>query len=817
MIPITCNAVGDILALATLVLDITHALNESRGSPAKYRALNSELKSLHIVLASVAAEVDRCGSEVRSARERIARFSDLGRDASSEDVIRIRIKRQWYKLKWLKFGGNVESIREEIARATQRLTIYLVTSHADDIHNLGVSIQGQFNAMSARMCMSLMRQFSSPAQSSSAVPGTSLDKIDSSKAAAAALLCVAMCTMHDAPQAVQHGLLLLVFAILMSGMVRDQYDVVPVVQYTHSNSVLLDDAMGRQLVLPIELCATSELLHATLVNLFSPTSGSWFINSRKYMITSTGEGGYRQQWRDLMDGLQCIPGDKLEMVIFMSSDSNGVGCPICPLSGVTEKPQVIEIKNHGHETSYCTHCERTMICDFYDYPLFRHSPEFDDSRVVFPLANPKTSPRYRTTGSETTLLKAGTFLLNSQPSVDKAVSVAASHPHLDWYSQIHPFTRIQVRVMWSITGYSREYQIDLHLAARNGHYDMVNGLLAGGLDVNVADPSGHTALHAASVGGHISIVDLLLEYGAIINAVAEDSMTPLACALGYENTDVAELLVSRDALSGLSMPSQANLLYYAAQSGHIRVVRILLSLGTDVNTRAGASGVTALHAACDKDDVFSPRRQTIRVLLQNGADISARSEYGDTPLSIAMAAGRHELFRLLIPPERMDEVTLNWSAWWPRGGLGLLQAAVKSGNHQLIASLLQTGIDVNSRPLYGHTPLALAAGTPMGHETVKLLLERGAGVNISTLYGNTPLFLALNEAQKRLNWFKTWGNEWCRSEAEDYQRKADLLLAWGAVPDEKSSMLLRGESIQTGRSPDNFADADIPGAWREDS
>ena len=82
------------------------------------------------------------------------------------------------------------------------------------------------------------------------------NKLDSSKAAAAALLCLLMCTMQDTPRAAQHALLLLVFGILMGGMVRDQYTITPAITYTEANSVTLNDALGRRLVLPFELCQT---------------------------------------------------------------------------------------------------------------------------------------------------------------------------------------------------------------------------------------------------------------------------------------------------------------------------------------------------------------------------------------------------------------------------------------------------------------------------------------------------------------------------------------------------------------------------------
>ncbi|VDB87230.1 unnamed protein product [Peniophora sp. CBMAI 1063] len=755
MIPITCNAVGDILALATLFLDIARALDESRGSPAKWRALNSELKSLHIVLASVARvaenttdtllrgeivrEVNRCGDDVRRALERAAEFSVLGRDESPDDVCSIRMKRQWYKLKW-RFGyhGSAESIREELAAAIQRLTAYLVVSNADKIHSLGASITEQFTATSAQICTLLLQQFEIvamrdaersrtvnghiesrrdrqlSAESTRASSGSSGDVfygLDSSKAAAAALLCLAICTMHDTSRAFHSALLLAAFAIVMKGMARDSFTVSLDVRYGKSNSVLLDDAMGRQLVLPIELCETPQLLHATLVNLFSPTSGSWFINSRNYAVqVITREGDHRE----FIDGPQGIPGANWEFF--------------------------------------------------------------------------------------------GT-----------AVSVTARRQHLDWYSQVHPFTRItlKLRSATHFPGDRREYHNDLHLAALNGHYEMVNGLLAGGLDVNVADPSGRTALHAASVGGHLSVVLLLLDYGAIIN-IAEDSMTPLACALQCDNFDVAELLVSRDALSSLSMASKTTLLYFAARSGHIQMARILLSLGTDVNCRLDiAKGHTALHAACDADGFGAYRRQIIRLLLQNGADVFARSENGDTPLSI-VACKPSKLFQLLVPPEHENEVTLNWSAWWPREGLDLLWRAVDFGNCKLIASLLQTGIDINSRLRGGDTPLSLTLRFPERYEIVKLLLERGADVNAPTPDDSTPLCIALTTAKHYRKSPSRPANGYYPLSEEYDPRTAELLLAWGAIPDEKSSILMRANATWYDRPWDNLYDASMPGAWRED-
>ena len=144
MIPITCNAVGDIIALATLVLDAISALNDARGSAAEHRRFKNELKGLHTILEAAARvatdtvddalrkgiirEVDECGEDVQEALRRVAKFSAMD---TPGDGLRGRAARTRYKLEW-RFArrDEVQTARKEFAWATQRLTTLLVLSNA---------------------------------------------------------------------------------------------------------------------------------------------------------------------------------------------------------------------------------------------------------------------------------------------------------------------------------------------------------------------------------------------------------------------------------------------------------------------------------------------------------------------------------------------------------------------------------------------------------------------------------------------------------------------------------------------------------------
>ena len=147
MFPITCNALGDIVTLAALVLDIIHALNESRGSASDYRILVGELNAMHTMLTAVERvardtvndalrfeilrEVDRCGTDVQGALTRIVKFSALGHSSTKSDSPRVCLARQWYKLEWrFSHRDEVQTARQELMMATQRLTTLLVISNA---------------------------------------------------------------------------------------------------------------------------------------------------------------------------------------------------------------------------------------------------------------------------------------------------------------------------------------------------------------------------------------------------------------------------------------------------------------------------------------------------------------------------------------------------------------------------------------------------------------------------------------------------------------------------------------------------------------
>ncbi len=177
----------------------------------------------------------------------------------------------------------------------------------------------------------------------------------------------------------------------------------------------------------------------------------------------------------------------------------------------------------------------------------------------------------------------------------------------------------------------------------------------------------------------------------------------------------------------------------AAHNGQADVAKVLLEHGADVHARS-SFGETALNLA-------SRSGRLVRVLLRAGADLEARVHNGGTPLSGAASTDDVRVLHALLEAGANIE---------PRNDSGStpLLGAVLGGNIRAAMMLLEYGADLHARCEH-HTALSLAALG--GHtEMIRFLIERGLDVNEATPDGFTVLDSAqigvhfrLDQAQKQ--------------------------------------------------------------------
>jgi ankyrin repeat protein len=166
-------------------------------------------------------------------------------------------------------------------------------------------------------------------------------------------------------------------------------------------------------------------------------------------------------------------------------------------------------------------------------------------------------------------------------------------------------------------------------------------------------------------------------------------------------------------------------LWIAAVFGLIGVIRLLIEQGNDINAKT-TSGETALHGAAK-----SGHEAVVLLLLEKGADIEARAQYGRTALHSAAESGHETVVRLLLKKGIDIKVKDRY------GGTALHDAA-ECGHASVVRLLLEKKADIGVRTQYGGTVLRRAAGG--GHETlVRLLLEKGADIDVRAQGGGTTL------------------------------------------------------------------------------
>ncbi|CAI9765229.1 unnamed protein product [Fraxinus pennsylvanica] len=80
----------------------------------------------------------------------------------------------------------------------------------------------------------------------------------------------------------------------------------------------------------------------------------------------------------------------------------------------------------------------------------------------------------------------------------------------------------------------------LHMAAANGHLDIINYLLLNGADVNASNVENNTPLHWACLNGHVEAVKHLILAGANVSALNSHERTPMDEAVSREKMDIID-------------------------------------------------------------------------------------------------------------------------------------------------------------------------------------------------------------------------------------------------------------------------------------
>ena len=261
-------------------------------------------------------------------------------------------------------------------------------------------------------------------------------------------------------------------------------------------------------------------------------------------------------------------------------------------------------------------------------------------------------------------------------------------------------------------------------AARRADSAQVRTLIASGVDVNVSDRDGATALHWASYRDDVDMVERLIRAGAKVNAANDLGATALWLASVNGNAAMVRTLLEAGAAPDQALLRGETPLMAAARTGNPDIVEQLLARGASVDARA-ARGQTALMWA-----VAQTHASVVKVLLARGADIHARSDVWT--------------YVQAVPPHGV----LDYNRAIPHGGDTALMFAARVGDLASARLLVAAGANPNDADAGGVSALVLAAHSGFA-DLVEFLLEHGADPN-SSAAGFTALHEAIMRRDERL-------------------------------------------------------------------
>ena len=296
----------------------------------------------------------------------------------------------------------------------------------------------------------------------------------------------------------------------------------------------------------------------------------------------------------------------------------------------------------------------------------------------------------------------------------------------------------------------------LMLAAKEGHVDVIRVLLAAdGIETNLRDKVGRTALANAARLNRLAAVDVLLSHPAVdVNLADRDGKTPLWHAAYNGHESVAKMLLSTPGINCNAKDDGDGYtaIGAAVKRGHLAVIRLLLANpAVDVNEPDNGDQTPLMGVVMREDYaiaeafVDSPR-----------VDLNQTDDSGDTAIVRAMENLQLDPFDLLLDSKSLD---LRRSDGWG-GNLfhTFLQQRTRRGNEPskerkyIIGRLLEReGLDPNRRDKDLHTPLELAMWKGDEMAVRMLLSSPQVDANATTspradprapTLGFTPLILA---------------------------------------------------------------------------
>jgi hypothetical protein len=194
-------------------------------------------------------------------------------------------------------------------------------------------------------------------------------------------------------------------------------------------------------------------------------------------------------------------------------------------------------------------------------------------------------------------------------------------------------------------------EIAFGVRVEQGDLATVGEWLAAGLDPNYESEHIGTGLMIAAWRGDIPMMELFLKYGAAVNFQNRFHEQAVMLAVWKGRREAAGWLV----LHGAQVNREGNewsALHYATFAGHTELARFLIENKADVNARSN-NGSTVLMMAAREG-----REKIASLLIEHGAIRTAKNDWGEDALTWAMRNGNLTIAKMITTEEEFAQAAV---------------------------------------------------------------------------------------------------------------------------------------------------------------
>ena len=226
--------------------------------------------------------------------------------------------------------------------------------------------------------------------------------------------------------------------------------------------------------------------------------------------------------------------------------------------------------------------------------------------------------------------------------------------------------------------------LPLHIAARGGFDEVIRLLLQGcPSQLSETNCAGWTAKEESQLSGFSRTEKLLEEFASYTFGVHESTRSPLEIAIEAQDVEAVAELVAQDTNVNVSNSTGVPPLHQALKLDSTTIATLLLQYGADINAKTAIDSWTALHCAALKGNVNS-----VRLCLDHGALLDARTSQKQTPLHKACQSGCAETVKLLLQSGATLETDDNV-------GFFPLHTAAYHGHKSIVTALFEAGASLD--------------------------------------------------------------------------------------------------------------------------